>query len=107
MVHIFFDRKSNKGKKVVIVAPLPKESSCLEGIDPGIVALPVVPSFENDDFDLSDIMVVQFLAIADVDEDVGGVVIATVPSNPNHESLPHVLTHKPALSSCEACMVGK
>ena len=89
------------------MAPLPKESSCLEGIDPGIVALPVVPSFENDDFDLSDIMVAQFPAIADVDEDVGGVVTAIVPSNPNHESLPHVLTHKPALSTCEACMVGK
>ena len=84
------------------MAPLPKESSCLEGIDPGIVALPVVPSFENDDFDLSDIMVAQFLAIAAVDEDIGGVVTATIPSNPNHESLPHVLTHKLALSNCEA-----
>ena len=58
------------------MAPLPKESSCLEAIDPGIVALPVVPSFENDDFDLSDVMVSQFPPIADDDEDSGGVVIA-------------------------------
>jgi hypothetical protein len=52
-----FDRKSNKGKKVVIVAPLPKASSCLEGIDPGIMALPAVSSFDSDDYDLTDIMV--------------------------------------------------
>jgi len=71
------------------------------------MALPVVSSFESDDFDLSDIMVAQCPAIADVDEDVGGVVTATIPSNSNHESLPHVLTHKPALSNCEACAVGK
>ena len=88
------------------MAPLPKESSCLEGIDPGITALPVVPSFENDDFDLSDIMVSQFPVIADHEEDSGGVVTATAPSNPSHESSPHVLTPKPAMNTCEACMVG-
>jgi hypothetical protein len=102
-----FDRKSNKGKKFVIVAPLPKASSCLEGIDPGIMALPAVSSFDSDEYDLSDIMVFQCPATADGDEGVGGVVIAIVPLNPNYESLPHVLTHKPALGNCEACTVGK
>ena len=52
-------------------------------------------------------MIFQCPAITDVDEDVGGAVTATVPLNSNYELLPHVLTHKPALSNCEACAVGK
>jgi hypothetical protein len=71
------------------------------------MALPLVPSAESDDFDLSDIMIFQCLAITDVDGDVGGAVIAIVPLNLKYESLPHVLTHNPALSNCEACTVGK
>ena len=77
------------------------------GIDPGITALPVVPSVENDDFDLLDIVAPQLPAIASGDADSGGVVTAAAPSNSSHESLPHALTHRPALSTCEACTVGK
>ena len=33
---------NQRGKKVVLVAPLPKDSSCTVGIDPGITALPAV-----------------------------------------------------------------
>ena len=74
----------------------------MEGIDPGTTALPAVP--ENDDFDLSDIMLSQLPTIADAEEVSGGVVTAKASSDVN--SLPRVLTHKPAMSTCEACMVG-
>ena len=69
-----FDRKSMRGKKVVLVAPLPKDSSCIDGIDPGITALLAIP--EIDDFDIADIVLPQFPAVADVEELCGGDVTA-------------------------------
>ena len=84
-----FDRKSKKGKNVVLVAPLPKGSSCIEGIDPGITALLAIP--ESDDLDLTDIILPQFPAIADTEEVFGGDV--TAKASPGIASLPHVLTH--------------
>ena len=98
-----FDRKSKKGKQLVLAPPLPKESSRIDGIDPGITALPAIP--DSDDLDLADIVLPQFPAIADVEELCGGGVTATTVND--SRSLPHVLAHKPALSTCESRMVGK
>ena len=88
---------------MVLVAPLPKDSSCIVGIDPGITALPAVP--DVDDFDIADIVLPQFPAVAEVEELCGGDVTAKMVVDST--SLPQVLSHKPALSTCEACMVGK
>ena len=84
-------------------APLPKDASCIDGIDPGITALPAIP--ESDDLDIADIALPQFPAVADVEELCGGDVTAKMVVD--SKSLPHILSHKPALSTCEACMVGK
>ena len=80
-----------------------RESSCIDGIDPGITALPAIP--ESDDFDIADIVLPQFPAVADVEELCGGDVTAKTVID--SKSLPRILSHKPALSTCEACMVGK
>ena len=80
-----------------------RESSCIDGIDPGITALPAIP--ESDDFDIADIVLPQFRAVADVEELCCGDVTAKTAMD--SKSLPRILSHKPALSTCEACMVGK
>ena len=73
------------------------------GIDPGITALLAIP--EVDDFEFADVVLPQFPAVAEVEELCRGDV--TAKTVVDSKSLPHVLSHKPAWSTCDAYMVGK